>query len=365
MAELNCERFRQFVSECSADSHGIAVVYHPDADGFTSAFIVSKAIERLRGKKPELIFCQERSHVEITGKTVRKLKKAKIGCVITVDLCVDQEPKNIKKLEKFAFLLVIDHHKMYRDLNSKKTFFIKAGNVSKIDGSRYPASKLSYDLFSQIVNLSDVSWASAVGIMGDNALHQWENFVEKSARKAKVNIDTLLKVKRVIDGVEALNGKGFKVLMKEFENAKTPKDILKAKISKYSKLLQEKLDELIDKAERNAEFYPEIEFMLFEFSEKFNIKSALINELSRRYKNRTIIVIEDLGKETLGISARRQDFRVKMNELLEKATAGLKGSKGGGHIPAAGGRIKRKDFWKFKGRVISMLEKKYRKRIIS
>ena len=365
MGELNSERFRQFVSKCGADSHPIAVVYHPDADGFTSAFIVSKAIERLRGKKPELIFCQERSHVEITEKTVKKLKKAKVGCIITVDLCVDQEPKNVKKVEKFAFLLVIDHHKMYKDLNSKKTFFIKAGKVSKIDGSRYPASKLSYDLFSQIVNLSDISWVSAVGIMGDNALRQWESFVEKSARDAGVSIETLIKVKRVIDGVEALNGKGFKALMKEFEKAKTPKDILKAKISKYSKLLQEKLDGLIEKAEKNAEFYPEIELMLFEFSGKFNIKSALINELSRRCKNMTIIVIEDLGKETLGISARRQDFKVKMNELLEKATKGMKGSNGGGHIPAAGGRIRRKDFWKFKGRVISILGKKYGKKVIS
>jgi len=337
----------------------LAIIYHPDADGFTSAFIASAAIERLCGRKPKLVFCQKRRHVEIVDRSVKKLKDAKINYVITVDLCVDQAPKNIKRIEKFAKLLIIDHHKTYYDLNSDNIVFIKANKISKLDGSKYPASKMTYDLFSKLVNLEDISWVAAVGVMGDNATSTWKSFVKKAAKRAKVKEEDLLEIKKVIDGVEALNGDGFIKLMKEFEKAKKPKDLLKGKSAKYKKLLDNRLCKLMTKAMNDTDMYSDIELMIFDFKEKFNMKSAFVNQMSNIHPNMTIIAIEDLGKEMVGVSARRQDFKIKMNELLEEATKNLDGASGGGHIPASGGKIKRKDREKFKKNIIRILKKKY------
>jgi single-stranded DNA-specific DHH superfamily exonuclease len=347
--------FRKFVSAIRKRDR-VAVVYHPDADGFSSAFIISEALKRLRGKRPELIFCQRRRHVEIVGRTVKKLKDAKINYLITVDLCVDQKPENIRKVEKFAKILVIDHHKVYEDLSSENTVFIKAAGISAKDGSRYPASKLSYDLFSRVVDIRDIAWVAAVGIMGDKAEVVWKGFIRTAIKRAGINMEKLLKIKRCIDAFEALSTEGFRELMIEFKKAKTPEALLSNKCIKCSGVLEEKISKLVAEAEQKAELYPEIELMFFRFSDRLNMKSALVNELSRMHGKRTIVVVEDKGSAYLGISARRGDFRVKTNELLEKATAGLKGATGGGHIPAAGGRIRRKDFAAFRKNVLRILK---------
>jgi nanoRNase/pAp phosphatase (c-di-AMP/oligoRNAs hydrolase) len=53
------------------------------------------------------------------------------------------------------------------------------------------------------------------------------------------------------------------------------------------------------------------------------------------------------------VSARRQDLKVKMNELLETALG--KGS-GGGHVPAAAGILPRKNLKVFKSNIIRLLK---------
>lgn len=55
-------------------------------------------------------------------------------------------------------------------------------------------------------------------------------------------------------------------------------------------------------------------------------------------------------------SARRQDFRVKMNELLEKAVKGIPNASAGGHIPAAAGSVPRDYLNVFKENLLQILK---------
>ena len=77
----------------------------------------------------------------------------------------------------------------------------------------------------------------------------------------------------------------------------------------------------------------------------------------RLYPDKTLIFLQHRGDGFVSFSARRQDFKIKCNELLENAVKGLKGAGAGGHVPAAAGRIKEKDLPEFKKRVLSMLSK--------
>jgi single-stranded DNA-specific DHH superfamily exonuclease len=72
--------------------------------------------------------------------------------------------------------------------------------------------------------------------------------------------------------------------------------------------------------------------------------------VSVRNPHNTILIgkVKDDGFQ---ISARRQDKKKNMSELLKELVAGFEGSNAGGHVPAAGARILLKDKEEFKKRV--------------
>ena len=65
--------------------------------------------------------------------------------------------------------------------------------------------------------------------------------------------------------------------------------------------------------------------------------------------------MQDRGNGFVSFSARRQDFKVKTNDLLEKAVKGFENAGAGGHIPASAGRIKKEDLPEFKKRILKAL----------
>jgi len=64
---------------------------------------------------------------------------------------------------------------------------------------------------------------------------------------------------------------------------------------------------------------------------------------------------QDKGDGYMSFSARRQDFKVKTNEVLETAVKGFEDAGAGGHIPASAGRIRKSDLPEFKKRVMQAL----------
>ena len=51
---------------------------------------------------------------------------------------------------------------------------LKPGNFSKIDPSKYPVSKMVFDLFGGI------DWIAGIGVIGDFSFEQWDLFIKKS-----------------------------------------------------------------------------------------------------------------------------------------------------------------------------------------
>ena len=70
------------------------------------------------------------------------LEYARCNKIIVADLSFDQDDFFTKTAEKFCeTVFFLDHHKIYNDLNSEKTVYIKVPYFSDIDPSKYPASK--------------------------------------------------------------------------------------------------------------------------------------------------------------------------------------------------------------------------------
>jgi nanoRNase/pAp phosphatase (c-di-AMP/oligoRNAs hydrolase) len=253
---------------------------------------------------------------------------------------------------------VIDHHTDY-GRKSKKTLFLKVQKFSNIEPSKYPTSKAVYDLFSRHVDLATHSWLACTGLIGDNQLNQWKDFVETEAKRHDSDISELSKIVALISGVEVLAPNKLHELLLFLTKCKKPSDVLKSKFAKYSIILDKKIAKLLLDFEKKKIIFPEKELVWYEFKAKGNFKSELINRISNQiYPNMTLIVVQDKGDNWLLFSARRQDFKVKMNSLLEKAVSGLKGAGAGGHVPAAAGRVNKKDYEEFKKRILEQLSKK-------
>ncbi|HZX20106.1 MAG TPA: DHHA1 domain-containing protein [archaeon] len=335
----------------------IALVHDLDADGVSSGAITFNAIKFLRGKEPDLVVTQQYKTVRLLPKTIQLLKKNKINKIVCVDFAFDQQPESLKETESIVDqILVLDHHKDYKYAANKKTFILKANYIKEVDPSKYPTSKLVFDLFSRHVNLEKFSWVASVGLIGDNQLKEWEPFVQGSVADHNTSLEEIYTVTNIISAIEVLVPEKLNDLLYFIANSSKPKDVIKSKFAKYSKTLDAQVSKILEKFEKKKEVFEKQQLVWFEFEADSNIKSAVINKVSNElYPNKTIIFIQDKNDGFVSFSARRQDFKVKTNDLLEKCVKGFENAGAGGHIPAAAGRIMKKDLAEFKKRVLKEL----------
>src|SRR3989338_8415712 len=279
-------KFRAFVSGISS-SDKVAVLHHTDADGVCSGIIATKAIEKLSKRKINMRLTQNYGEFAVTQKTAKMLRRAGINKVVTTDLAVDENPKHIREIEEFAELLVLDHHKIYADLNSRKTAFIKAQFISgEIEPGNYPASKLCYDLFSMFVDLSDIDWIAACGILGDYSYKEWKNFVDAANKKYKLRAgknaydSDLGTIGNYINAIESVNVKNLGKVFGILCGAKNPKEVLGNKwMKKQNEIIEKEVKRWYDAAAQKSEVYPKQNLVFYITKPKFNVKSILINRL--------------------------------------------------------------------------------------
>lgn len=333
----------------------IAVYHHTDTDGLCSSVIAAKAIERLLGRKINLQLVSGQNVVVITPAIIRKLKARKITKLICTDLCIDQNPKTAKEVEKFADILVIDHHKMYVNLSSPRISFIKSVMLTP---AYYPASKMAYDLFSKIANIHDLDWVAAAGTIADGAYKEWRSFIDSIARKYGFTIKGNVLYSEFYSKLEGISYA--ENLGKENECYKIIYDSnfgnITGRTAKYE-MVKDEIKKWVLAFEKKAEFLPN-DLVFYEFSPTYKIKSHVINTISGKFPHKTIIAIAPNGFFYYDISARRIDKKFAVNDLLTEAVKGLKNAGGGGHPFAAGGRIRKVDLKKFKENVLRIYQKK-------
>jgi len=169
------ENFNSFFKTLTK-SDKIAILHHTDPDGVSSAVLVNKLVKSMRNKSIDLRLNQRPEEYFITNNTLKKLNEKKINKFIIVDLSVDQANKdNILNIEKFADILILDHHKLYKNLNSNNTTHIKPQLVwENVKPEIYCTSKLVFDLGLKIANITQYDWIAALGIIGDNTVSNWE-----------------------------------------------------------------------------------------------------------------------------------------------------------------------------------------------
>ncbi len=336
------EKFKEYIKNIKKEDK-IAVLYHAHcADGLSSCIILNKSLERILKRKID--YNIHYTYFEITDDIIKFFKKNKINKVIFVDLSIYINENMIREAEKYVDLLIIDHHEYINDINNEKTTFIHSTFINNnIKSSAYPASKLVYDIFSDLTDITDLDWLASLGLISDMGYEQWKDFVNKTIKKYKakqndkiflsdfgissVNISTS---KRFSDNIEDV----FQIVY----NAKSYNDIMENKtLLKYKKMANDEIKYWIDNSNKSEKYK---NMIIYEIKPKYAIGSTLSTILSREYfKENTIIIICDLEDGSLKLNARDQNNKIRMNDLLQKAIENIPNSNAGGHAPASGGKI--------------------------
>jgi len=355
------ERFRNFINSISKDDI-VAVLHHTDPDGICSGVIMSKLVEKTRGKKIDLRLNQSAGAIAVTKETVEILKNIKVTKLIMTDLSSDQSPENLKEIEKFANILLIDHHKIYNDLNSEKTIFIKPQLVSDKNPSAYPASKFCFDLASEIRDMNEFDWIAGIGLIGDCAFNEWNQFLDETFAKYKIEkkqdvFQTKLGLcASLISDAESFDTSKVEEAFNVVYNSESPNDVLNSSLKKYKETVENEINYWKSHIKEFAEFYDDINLIFYIIKSKYRIKAPLNTRLSIEQPNKTILLLQESDKNMISISARRRDETIAVNDLLENAVKNLEGASGGGHIPAAGATIRKEDLKKFKENILKLLK---------
>lgn len=337
----------------------IAVIHHTDPDGITSGVLMYKLIERLRGKQPELRHNQPGTLHGFTKKTLKLLQEKKINKVITTDITVEENYENWKKIEKFAKILIIDHHPLKYE-KTEQTIIVKPQLFTKdVIPSKYCAAKLVYDIASRLVNMTDLDWLAAIGVITDITTDCWEDFLTKVFKKYNFVkgenwFDSLLgKAGNVMSSAECYDESIVYKIFNIVYNAKTPFDIINSELKQYQEVIQKEINYWVSNFDKKAKIQEDI--IYYEINPKYNVKSSVSTILGLKNPNKTIFVVSK-EKNNFLISARRSDYKKNMGEILKKATEKIPNSTAGGHIPAAGATVPLEHYNEFKKKLFKILK---------
>lgn len=349
------QKAREFLDGITKEDK-VAVIHHTDPDGICSGVIAAKAVEKTREKPIDVRINQTRGEIAINDETIAKTK----GCnkIIITDMAVDQKPEQVKKLAENAKVLIIDHHKTYYDLNKEKNITMLKPQIAGIQKppDKTCAAIFCYEIYKD--KIPEMDWAAAIGIVGDQATSVWQEFLQETAKKHGIPAaEDWFKTKfgkaaSIISAAESINENAQESFDTVYD-AQNTEQIINSKIARFEKEVNEELNKYLEELQQKAEINEELELVYYEIKPKYNIKSPLSTVISLKNQHKTVI-IADISKEKIAISARRQDQAIAMNELLEKATHGLE-ALGGGHIPAAGATVSKKDYPEFKKKLIEEL----------
>ena len=320
----------------------LILVHHKDADGTYSAAIATIALQRLNKKVDKIVTGTTEKSDEIIS-AIKNYNK-----VIIVDIGIDLLFKELNKLDKE--ILYIDHHLTVDKKLSENIVYI---NPRLEDDRTYqPATYVVYKFFSQLVDLSDKEWLAVVGTIGDYGYEDCRDLLDRYIKvKEKGDIWKTKYGKVVIETVGAATEIGFGNLLKILIETDGFEELTR---NKKIKTAYKKYENLYETAKKqfwkNAEKFDDVNLIFSVLSSKVErVGSAIATETSTKYPDKIVFLLERI-EGFYKIHARYQKGNINLGKMLREMGVG------GGHGPAAGGKIKIKELNDFKRRLIKELE---------
>ena len=304
----------------------IAVVSDNDQDGITASVQMKKFLDSKKIENKIFFYDHYSKSLSIPVNEFIKFAPERTIFLDLGDGLISDALLQIGK--HTAPFLVIDHHQseVIRN-NSFRCLVIKPVTFSKVTPSKYPTSKMVCDLFFC------ADWVASIGIIGDFAFEEWNDFLIKVQKKYSLKREQLNDLDEIVGCVSSQYPEKINELFNFICSAKGPKDLLNSEYFALKKSFDQKLALLKEKYYKEVECFDDVGICFFHAFPHFS--SKLSNIISNENKNKVIVIFEFPGA-VMKCSIRRQDFKVNCGELAKFAVTDTPLGKGGGHIPAAG-----------------------------
>jgi single-stranded DNA-specific DHH superfamily exonuclease len=360
------KRAIEFIKNCKGKT---VVVYDTDGDGLGAAVIVAKTLKMLFKKYPKSIpGYHDLAH--LTKNNYDEVSRQRADNIIIVDIPVDRKADYIIKLSKRSKILIIDHHQAQKNMNRYRNIVHTNPSLwkSRIPSFRYASSKIAFDICKKAIDIEDLDWLAGMGIIGDYAGSSWKGFLNRIYKKHPYlkgknlySFDNKLGyINHLVTSGYYSKRTGAKLGFDACLKAESPLDIIKLKSSSVKKLkklydkIENDIKHIMKVWRKEAEIIENKRLIILKLKSKFPINSIISTKISIKKPNYTVIVAMKNGNK-INVSFRRQDGKVNCGKLASNATKKLKNANGGGHAPAAGGKIMAKDWEKFKENILRLL----------
>lgn len=336
----------------------IIIIFHNDCDGISSCALMNKFLKNKIGKSADFIISQP---MPPTKNLLQRIRMSIPTKIIFLDLAIDQERVLIKRLENICEILIIDHHQISNNLNSKRTIHYNPLFRGKVYQS---ASYLTYKICSKILDMKKYLWIAAVGIVGDYNIDDSMDLIkeikkeypnlfsqENDIRSAIFN-SIFGHISNIITAMKASRVSCERVV-KIMDSAETITEIEKNKeFLDYYEKVQEEIDRMMINIKSSVDDSKRVIF--YEIKSKYNLRSVIATKLSEIYPKK-LVVVWDVIRNNVKFSARNQDRTIDVEKVLREAASDFKYASVGGHESAAGGSIRKEDFEDFKNALMLLV----------
>lgn len=329
------EEAKKFVDSIN-EKDNIAIFTHTDLDGFVCGVLFYDFCKR-KGCSFIDVFFIDYGKNKISDFDLKEKTK-----ILISDLAPEIISEDLKKIPKSIKIFYTDHHQSKEEISLENVYELRTTSQGYI-----PSSRTVFEL------VDGKEWLAVLGVLADFGDKYEENkdFIENFLKKEQKSLeylknDLMYMLARAIIYFEE-NKKSFFDLLKEIEVLSDLK-----KFRKYSDEVKKEFDRYVEEFEEKKEEKNKIVFFYFE--PKYNIKSLLINYLSSKEPQRVYVFLSSDRDDFINISVRNQSKEFNLYLFLKEAVKSLSYSSAGGHLNAAGGRIKKEDIEKFKKKLFSL-----------
>ena len=338
----NKQTFLDFLNSIS-EKDGIAILTHTDLDGISSAIFTQEILRNKGFQIKYLDFLEYRK--EMFDNLFEKLLKENINKIFLTDLAADQTaPEGFAKLREKFDCLLIDHHPVNYDLENKENIIKTktedcAGFVLYSLGEGLFDRKKWEDLVCATL-ISDVSYRKEENLEFIRKIYpeiNRENIISSEPSELSKIISSALiyfknNLRKVYDFVEKRNFN---------------------ELNRYRKIIDSEIEKSIRDFKKDADFFPKQDLYFYLGKPKYSITSIVTSLLSFEEPDKTFVYVSESDDNFFKVSARNQNGKTDMNHLMKKGISRLENATGGGHVPAAGARIMKKDLEKFKENILN------------
>lgn len=355
-----------YINQVNKDDQ-VLIIHHWDMDGTSSSTIISKVLERSRGKPADEVKIPSRRAYHLEEGDHEILEETDKLMVLDFNLEADE----LESLEDEYDLevLVVDHH------NFDRVPDVPFVNPRKTESDVYiPCSKICFDIACEIGEEEDLRWIAGLGVIQDFGVDSCPELFEQLGEKYSTYFPDNLTQEELAKNCEfgryssVLNIKPYRdsehFAKLAYQALMKSKDLMELEAQEeYRKVyevyleMQDEFNRLMENYEEERDINRDKMVIFFEIESEFHITSSIATNMSTKTPDWVHLVVQ--RDDVVNISARCQSGRVDLGELLQEALpqqALDEGAEAGGHRKAAGASMPDETYEEFKENFLGLLD---------